>query len=147
MLVECEIVIGEETQSAKEFFDRFMQIPLSDTILVDAIDIYANDEVSIDEREIFLENYTNYPQYDLVRKAVLDAVIAVIAADEIKSDDVFYQTINLLEVHEEDTVILKMKQAMLHKLIKDASDDLSDMDEKRLLSRMCYVEKLFLKRV
>lgn len=148
MLTECETFINDKTShDAREFFDRMMRIPLSDTILADAIDIYAYQEVSEDEREVFLETYTHYPQYDLVKKAVLDAVIAVFAADEIKNDEVFYQTIHLLDGYEEDTVILKMKQAMLHKLIRDASDDLQDMDEKRLLSRMCYVEKLFAERV
>ena len=143
MLAECETLIDDKTYDARKFFDRMMQIPLSETILADAMDIYAYQEVSVDERDIFLETYTRYPQYDLVKKAVLDAVIAVIAADEIKSDEVFYQTINLLDVYEEDSVILKMKQAMLNKLISDASDDLPDIEEKRFMSRMCYVEKIF----
>ena len=147
MLAECETLVDDRPHEAREFVDRMMQIPLSDTILADAIDIYVYQEVSAEEREVFLETYTSYPQYDLVKKAVLDTVIAVIAADEIKSDEVFYQTINLLDGYEEDFIILKMKQVMLHKLIRDASDDLSAIDEKRLLSRMYYVEKLFSERV
>lgn len=147
MLTECENFVDDKSHDARKFVNRMMQIPLSDMILADAIDIYLHQEVSADEREVFLETYTSYPQYDLVKKAVLDTVIAVIAADEIKNDEVFYQTINLLDGYEEDFVILKMKQAMLHKLIRDASDDLPEIDEKRLLSRMCYVEKLFAERL
>ena len=70
MLAECETLIDDKTYDARKFFDRMMQIPLSETILADAMDIYAYQEVSVDEREIFLETYTRYPQYDLVKKAV-----------------------------------------------------------------------------
>lgn len=147
MILECEAYIDGKAKNARYFFDRLMQIPVSDTILADAIDIYADQEISENEREDFLQTYTSCPQYDLVKKAVLDAVAVVIAADEIKNDEVFYQIINLLDVYEEDTVILKMKQAMFHKLMQDFLDDLSDTDEERLLSRMNYVEKLFADKV
>ncbi len=133
-----------DVSHAQEFFDRVVQTSISESLLIDAIELYATQEIFGDEdREKFLEKYISYPYYSLVRKAVLDVVAAVIAADEIESDDIFEKTISLLNAFENDVVISKMKRVMLYKMTRDAADDMSAVKEKRFFSRMKYAEKCF----
>lgn len=133
-----------DVSQAHEFFDKLVQTSISESLLIDAIELYATQEIFSDEdREQFLEKYTSYPYYPLVRKAVLDVVAAVIAADEIESDDIFEETVSLLNAFESDVVISKMKRVMLYKMTRDAADDMSAVKEKRFFLRMEYAEKCF----
>ena len=137
---------GVDLNKSRGIFEWLTQTPISEPILVDAIELYANQEISDDDKDEFLEKYTSHPQYVFVKKAVLDVVAAVIAADEIESEDVFEETISLLNVYEHDEIISKIKSVMLHKMMGDAVDDMPAAKEGRFFSRMRYTEKCFSNR-
>lgn len=144
MLSDSGIYIDNKVQNAKEFIDSFVHMPISDPILMGTILIYADREMAEDEREHFLEEYAYSPKCDFLKKAIIEILAAIIAADEIESNEVFYEVIRLLDTPEEDEVVFKLKQAMLRNMIRDASDYLSHVDEERFLAHMLYIERLLM---
>lgn len=115
MSIDSEIYIDNKVQNATEFIDSFVHMPISETILMDTIEAYADREIPEEERENFLEEYAYSPKCDFLKKVIIEVLAAVIAADEVESNEVFYEIICLLDTHEEDEVVFKMKQAMLRK--------------------------------
>lgn len=144
MLSDSGIYIDNKVQNAKEFIDSFVHMPISDPILMGTILAYANREMAEEEREHFLEEYAYSPKCDFLKKAIIEVLAAVIAADGIESNEVFYEIVRLLDTHEEDEVVLKLKEAILRNMIRDASDYLSHVDEERFLVRMLYIERLLM---
>lgn len=147
MLGEGETYINSEAKNAQHFFDKFVQISISEVVLTDVIEAYAVQEIPEPNREKFLEEYICSPQCNFLKRAVIEVMVTVIAADEIENDEIFYKMLHLFEINEEDEVIFKMKQAMLRKMIEDASDYIYNIDEERFLARMDYTEKLFMQTV
>lgn len=127
-------------ENPKELFDNFIQTTVSEALLVDAIELYASQEIEGEsEREDFVEKYSDEEFQPIVRKAVLDVVVAVVAAHRITDDSAFRVVIDMLEVEEQDDVVRAMKLTMLRKMVEDAVGDMGDLEEKRFRERMAYV--------
>lgn len=132
----------EIMENPKELFDSFIQTTVSEALLVDAIELYASQEIADETmREDFIERYSDEDYQPIVRKAVLDVVVAVVAAHRIDDDAAFRVVIDMLEVEEQDDVVRAMKLTMLKKMTDDAIDDMSAIEERRFRERMTYVEK------
>jgi hypothetical protein len=113
-------------ENAKEVFDGLIQTVVSEALLADAIEQYAEVEIADpNEREEFVETYSDETYQPVVRKAVLDVVVAVAAADRLVEDVAFRMVVGMLEPEESNEVIRAMKLVMLDKITEDA---LSDMD-------------------
>jgi hypothetical protein len=129
-------------ENPKELFDSFIQTTVSEALLVDAIELYASQEIADEgEREDFVERYSDEEFQPIVRKAVLDVVVAVVAAHRIDDDAAYRVVIDMLEVEERDDIVRAMKLTMLRKMVDDAVDDMSGVEETRFRERMAYVEK------
>ena len=132
----------EIMENPKELFDSFIQTTVSEALLVDAIELYASQEIADETaREDFIERYSDEEYQPVVRKAVLDVVVAVVAAHRIDDDAAYRIVIDMLEVEEQDDVVRAMKLVMLKKMTDDAVDDMSPVEERRFRERMSYVEK------
>lgn len=129
-------------ENAKELFDGLIRTTISETLLSDAIELYAESELSDEgERDEFIEKYSDDAYQPIIRKAVLDVVVAVVAAHKIQGDEAFGVVVNMLDLEEQDDVVRRMKLVMLRKMVDDATGDMNDVDEKRFRSRMDLVEK------
>ncbi|MCM3609149.1 hypothetical protein M4D49_27065 [Cupriavidus pauculus] len=128
--------------NAKEIFDGLIQTTVSEALLADAIELYAEQEI-LDEsdREEFVEKYSDELFQPIIRKAVLDVVVAVVAAHKIHEDAAFSVVVNMLDVEEQDDVVRQMKRVMLRKMADDAAGDMGEAQEKRFRARMDLVEK------
>lgn len=128
--------------NAKEIFDGLIQTTVSEALLADAIELYAEQEISnVGARDEFIEKYSDELYQPIIRKAVLDVVVAVVAAHKILDDASFEVVVNMLDVEEQDDIVREMKRVMLRKMADDAAGDMSDMQEKRFRDRMNLVEK------
>lgn len=111
----------------KLIFDRLIQTTVSEALIADAIEMYAETEVQDDaERDEFVEKYGNDMYEPIIKKAVLDVVVAVVAASTVDTDETFLSIIGMLEIEEEDNVIRRMKLVMLSKMTEDATGDMAD---------------------
>ena len=111
----------------KLIFDRLIQTMVSEALIADAIEMYAETEVQDDaERDEFVEKYGNDMYEPIIKKAVLDVVVAVVAASTVDTDETFLSIIGMLEIEEEDNVIRRMKLVMLSKMTEDATGDMAD---------------------
>ncbi len=130
-------------ENPKVLFDRLMQTTVSEALLADAIELYAEQEISDDnQREEFVEKYSDELYEPIVRKAVLDVVVAIVAAYRINDLAAFRMVIDMLDVEEQDDIVREMKLTMLRKMIDDAVSDMDNTDqEKSFRDRMSYVEK------
>jgi esterase/lipase superfamily enzyme len=129
-------------ENTKELFDGLIQTTISEALLADAIELYADQEIQSEgDREDFVEKYSDELYQPMIRKAVLDVVVAIVSAFRVDSDEAFQMIVNMLDVEEQDDTIRQMKKVMLDKMIDDAVSDLSDAGEKQFRLRMAYVER------
>jgi len=130
-------------ENPKELFEGFIKTAVSPVLVADAIELYARQEIVEEaDREDFTERYSDEAYQPILKKAVLDAVVSIVAALEVDDEAAFRGVITLLDVEEEDDVISKMKVTMLDKLAEDACSDLSEFDEQRVRARVNYVKAL-----
>jgi len=128
-------------ENAKQIFDGLIQTTISTALLADAIDLYADQEIHDDvERDEFREKYSEEQYEPIIRKAVLDVVVAVVAAHKTQDESSFKLIVDMLDVEEQDDVVRKMKIAMLQKMVDDAAGDMPDEDEQRFRNRMALVQ-------
>lgn len=129
-------------ENPKELFDSLIQTTVSEALLADAIDLYANQEIDDDgERDEFIEKFSDDCYQPIIRKAVLDVVVAVVSAHRLHDDAAFRIVVDMLDVEEQDDVVRQMKLVMLAKMTDDAVGDMAEGDEKRFRERMAYVKK------
>lgn len=136
---------GDATLAAenpKQIFDRLIQTTVSEALIADAVELYAEKEISDDaDRDEFIEKYGDDAFAPIIKKAVLDVVVAVVAAHTVDSDETFRSILNMLEVEEQDDVIRRMKLVMLRKMIEDATGDIADqVAEQTFKGRMAIME-------
>ncbi|EOD9063510.1 TPA: hypothetical protein NII19_005640 [Pseudomonas aeruginosa] len=126
-------------ENAKEVFDGLIQTVVSEALLADAIEQYAEVEIADpSEREEFVETYSDEAYQPVVRKAVLDVVVAVAAADRLVEDVAFRMVVGMLEPEESNEVIRAMKLVMLDKITEDALSDMDDSAGVKFKGRMDY---------
>ncbi|MFU4729180.1 hypothetical protein ACM71N_27445 [Pseudomonas aeruginosa] len=126
-------------ENAKEVFDGLIQTVVSEALLADAIEQYAEVEIGDpNEREEFVETYSDEAYQPVVRKAVLDVVVAVAAADRLVEDVAFRMVVGMLEPEESNEVIRAMKLVMLDKITEDALSDMDDSAGVKFKGRMDY---------
>lgn len=114
-------------ENSKQIFDRLIQTTVSEALIADAIDLYAEKEIPEDaDRDEFIEKYGDDAYVPIIKKAVLDVVVAVVAAHTVDSDETFRSILNMLEVEENVDEIRRMKLVMLRKMIEDATGDMVD---------------------
>lgn len=129
-------------ENPKELFDSLIQTAVSEALLADAIELYADQEIPNDnERDEFIEKYSDDVYQPIVRKAVLDVVVAIVSAYRIKEEDAFHIVVDMLDVEEQDEVVQQMKLVMLRKMTDDAVADMAEPEELRFRARMSYVER------
>lgn len=127
----CQVIMSTDKprnmDNPKLIFDRLIQTTVSEALIADAIEMYAETEVQDDaERDEFVEKYGNDMYEPIIKKAVLDVVVAVVAASTVDTDETFLSIIGMLEIEEEDNVIRRMKLVMLSKMTEDATGDMAD---------------------
>lgn len=127
----CQVIMSADKprnmDNPKLIFDRLIQTTVSEALIADAIEMYAETEVQDDaERDEFVEKYGNDMYEPIIKKAVLDVVVAVVAASTVDTDETFLSIIGMLEIEEEDNVIRRMKLVMLSKMTEDATGDMAD---------------------
>ncbi len=114
-------------EDPKKIFERLMQTTVSEALIADAIELYAEKEIADEsDRDEFVEKYEDPAYEPILKKAVLDVVVAVVAAHTVDEDATFDAIVNMLDVEENDDVIRSMKLVMLNKMIEDAASDLGD---------------------
>lgn len=129
-------------ENPKELFDSLIQTAVSEALLADAIELYADQEIqNDDERDEFIEKYSDEVYQPIIRKAVLDVVVAIVSAYRIKDDAAFHIVVDMLDVEEQDEVVQQMKLVMLRKMTDDAVADMAGPEESRFRARMSYVER------
>lgn len=129
-------------ENPKQIFDRLIQTTVSEALIADAVELYAEKEI-LDEsdRDEFIEKYGDDAFSPIIKKAVLDVVVAVVAAHTVDSEDTFRTIVGMLEVEEKDDVIRRMKLVMLRKMIEDATGDIADQAaEQTFKARMAFME-------
>lgn len=129
-------------ENPKQIFDRLIQTTVSEALIADAVELYAEKEIPDDaDRDEFIEKYGDDAFAPIIKKAVLDVVVAVVAAHTVDSDETFRSILNMLEVEEQDDVIRRMKLVMLRKMIEDATGDIADqVAEQTFKGRMAIME-------
>lgn len=129
-------------ENSKQIFDRLIQTTVSEALIADAIDLYAEKEIPEDaDRDEFIEKYGDDAYVPIIKKAVLDVVVAVVAAHTVDSDETFRSILNMLEVEEKIDEIRRMKLVMLRKMIEDATGDMVDqVAEEAFKRRMDIME-------
>lgn len=133
---------GKSLESPKQIFDRLIQTTVSEALIADAVEMYADQEIVSDpDRDAFVEKYGDEAYAPIIKKAVLDVVVAVVAAHTVESDATFRTILALLDVEERDDVIRRMKFVMLQKMIEDATGDIADQAaEEAFKRRMALME-------
>lgn len=129
-------------ENPKQIFDRLIQTTVSEALIADAVELYAEKEIPDEmERDEFIEKYGDDAFAPIIKKAVLDVVVAVVAAHTVDSDETFRAIVDMLEVEEKDDVIRHMKVVMLRKMIEDAAGDIADqVAEQTFKGRMAIME-------
>lgn len=130
------------TENPKQIFDRLIQTTVSEALIADAVELYAEKEIPDEmDRDEFIEKYGDDAFAPIIKKAVLDVVVAVVAAHTVDSDETFQTIVDMLEVEEKDDVIRRMKIVMLRKMIEDATGDIADqVAEQTFKGRMAIME-------
>ncbi|MFM0265574.1 hypothetical protein [Paraburkholderia sediminicola] len=130
-------------ENTKEIFDRLMQTTIDEALVVDAIELYAQYEFDNDaEREEFVDTYSDDQYQPVVKGAVLDVVVVIVAAHEVANDEAYRTLVNMLDCEEENDVVRRMKLVMLEKMVDDAVGDLPDhLPETRFRERMQYFQR------
>ncbi|HDR9132005.1 TPA: hypothetical protein QDA91_003130 [Burkholderia vietnamiensis] len=130
-------------ENAKEIFDRLMQTTIDEALLADAIELYAQHEFSNDaDQEEFVDTYSDEQYQPIVKGAVLDVVVAIVAAHEVANDETYRTVVNMLDCEEENEVIGRMKHVMLDKMTEDAVGDLPEsLSEDRFRERVAYFRR------
>lgn len=133
---------NKNMENPKLIFDRLIQTTVSEALVADAIEMYAETSIQDDaERDEFVDKYGSELYEPIIKKAVLDIVVAVVAASTVDSDETFTSIIRMLEIEEEDDVIRRMKLVMLAKMAEDATGDMADpMMEQSFKRRMTMAE-------
>lgn len=133
---------GKNLENPKQIFDRLIQTTVSEALIADAVEMYADQEITSDaDRDAFVEKYGDEAYAPIIKKAVLDVVVAVVAAHTVESDTTFRTILDLLDVEERDDVIRRMKLVMLQKMIEDATGDIADQAaEETFKRRMALME-------
>lgn len=124
-------------ENPKLIYERLIQTTVSEALIADAIEMYAETFIQDDaERDEFAEKYGHENYEPIIKKSVLDVVVAIVAAHTVATDEAFTAIIHMLEIEEDDDVIRNMKLVMLNKMTEDA---VGDMDE--------TVEQVFKRRI
>lgn len=133
---------NKNMENPKLIFDRLIQTTVSEALVADAIEMYAETVIQDDaERDEFVDKYGSELYEPIIKKSVLDIVVAVVAASTVDSDETFTSIIRMLEIEEEDDVIRRMKLVMLAKMTEDATGDMADpMMEQSFKRRMAMAE-------
>lgn len=134
------MVIGEIgdviMEDPKQIFERLIQTTVSEALIADAIELYAEQEIADEsDRDEFVNKYEDSAYVPIIKKAVLDVVVAVVAAHTVDEDSTYKAIVDLLSVEEADEVIRNMKLVMLHKMIEDATSDLVDAKAEDIFKR------------
>jgi hypothetical protein len=131
-------------EDPKQIFDRLIQTTVSEALIADAVELYAEEQIQDEaERDEFIEKYSDGAYAPIIKKAVLDVVVAVVAAHTVDSDETFKSIVDMLEVEEPDDVVRRMKLTMLRKMIEDATGDMTDQAaEQRFKRRTDIMESL-----
>lgn len=129
-------------ENPKQIFDRLIQTTVSEALVADAVELYAEKEIPDEsDRDEFIEKYGDDSFAPIIKKAVLDVVVTVVAAHTVDSDDTFRAIVRMLEAEEKDDVIRRMKLVMLRKMIEDATGDIADQAaEQTFKARMSIME-------
>lgn len=145
VVVNTGMVIGEIRdvimEDPKQIFERLIQTTVSEALIADAVELYAEKEIADEsDRDEFVEKYGDSAYEPIIKKAVLDVVVAVVAAHTVDEDSSFKTIVDMLSVEENDEVIRSMKLVMLHKMIEDSISDLVDANAERSFNhRMDYM--------
>lgn len=131
-------------EDPKQIFDRLIQTTVSEALIADAVELYAEQEIQDETaRDEFIEKYGDDSYAPIIKKSVLDVVVAVVAAHTVESDETFRSIVDRLDVEESDDVIRSMKLVMLRKMIEDATGDIADQAaEQTFKRRMDIVESV-----
>lgn len=123
-------------ENPKHIFDRLIQTTVSEALIADAIELYADTTIQdVAERDEFIQKYGDESYEPIIKKSVLDVVVAVVAAHTVDADATFQSIVDMLEVEEKDDVIRRMKLVMLNKMIEDATGDMSDPSMEQIFKR------------
>lgn len=123
-------------ENPSQIFERLIQTTVSESLIADAVDLYAEQEIANEiDRDAFVEKYDDAAFEPIIKKAVLDVVVAVVAAHTVESDETFKSIVDLLEAEEKDDDIRRMKIFMLRKMTDDAVSDLADSSEEQVFRR------------
>lgn len=129
-------------ENSNQIFERLIQTTVSEALIADAIDLYAEQEIKdVAARDEFVDKYADAVFEPIIKKAVLDVVVAVVAAHTVENDETFKSIVDKLEVEEKDDDIRSMKIFMLRKMTDDAASDLADpIKEQVFCRRMTLME-------
>ncbi|MBP8275383.1 MAG: hypothetical protein KAX55_00620 [Propionivibrio sp.] len=129
-------------ENSKQIFERLIQTTVSEALIADAVDLYAEQEIANEaDRDEFVEKYDDAAFEPIIKKSVLDVVVAVVAAHTVENDETFKSIVDMLEAEEKDDDIRRMKVFMLRKMTDDAISDLADpSDEQVFRQRMAMME-------
>jgi len=118
-----------------------MDTVIDGAVLADAIEQYAQEEIGDPaERDAFVELYSDEVHQPIIRKAVLDVVVAVVAGHQISSAAQYQELVHLLDAEETDDIVRKMKLLMLRKMTEDAVADMDEDKEAKFRAYMQMVE-------
>lgn len=123
-------------ENPKLIFDRLIQTTVSEALIADAIEMYAETAIQNEAaRDEFVQKYGDELYEPIIKKSVLDVVVAVVAAHTVDSDETFLSIIGMLEIEEEEDAIRNMKLTMLAKMIEDATNDMADPSMEQTFQR------------
>lgn len=123
-------------ENPKLIFDRLIQTVVSEALIADTIEMYAETVIQDEtERDEFVQKYADESYEPIIKKSVLDVVVAVVAAHTVDRDETFLSIIGMLEIEEEDDVIRRMKLVMLGKMTEDATGDMADPSTEQIFKR------------
>lgn len=129
--------------STQEVLSGLMDVEVSESLLEEAVELYAEHEIPDERaRDEFIQEYSEENYQAIVRKAVVEVIVAVLAAHTIDSEDIFRGVIKELDLPEEDDVIGRMKLTMFDKMSSDAVADMDDEHITRFTPRVAYVKTL-----
>lgn len=132
-----QVVDNSKTmENSSQIFERLIQTTVSEALIADAVDLYAEHEIADEgDRDDFIQKYDDAAFEPIIKKAVLDVVVAVVAAHTVESDETFKSIVDKLEPEERDDDIRRMKIFMLQKMTDDAIGDLADNAEEDIFRR------------
>lgn len=133
----------QSAEDAEEILSGLMNVNVSGVLLEEAVELYAEKEIAdVKDRDEFIQQYGEETYQPIVRKAVVDVVVAVMAAHIVDDEKIFRDVIRMLDVSEEDSVVVRMKQTMLAKMADDALADMDEEGASRFRPRIEYVKTL-----